>query len=76
MTERKDDMTISVIIGCTRQGRFSEKPAQRILRFSSNFERETLLKLGSSTSATSQCPSSTSPCPSYAWPTALRARRS
>ena len=32
MTERKDNMTISVIIGSTRQGRFSEKPAQWILQ--------------------------------------------
>ncbi len=32
MTKRKDNMTISVIIGSTRQGRFSEKPAQWILQ--------------------------------------------
>jgi len=32
VTERKDKMTISVIIGSTRQGRFSEKPAQWILQ--------------------------------------------
>src|SRR5246127_3019981 len=31
VTKRKDNMTISVIIGSTRQGRFSEKPAQWIL---------------------------------------------
>ena len=31
MTKRKDNMTISVIVGSTRQGRFSEKPAQWIL---------------------------------------------
>jgi NAD(P)H-dependent FMN reductase len=30
--KRKDNMTISVIIGSTRQGRFSEKPAQWILQ--------------------------------------------
>jgi hypothetical protein len=29
VTKRKDNMTISVIIGSTRQGRFSEKPAKR-----------------------------------------------
>ena len=32
VTKRKDNMTISVIIGSTRQGRFSEKPAQWILQ--------------------------------------------
>ena len=32
MTKRKDNVTISVIIGSTRQGRFSEKPAQWILQ--------------------------------------------
>ncbi len=32
MTKRKDNMTISVIIGSTRQGRFSERPAQWILQ--------------------------------------------
>ena len=32
MTKPKDNITISVIIGSTRQGRFSEKPAQWILQ--------------------------------------------
>jgi NAD(P)H-dependent FMN reductase len=32
MTKQKDNMIISVIIGSTRQGRFSEKPAQWILQ--------------------------------------------
>ena len=32
MTKRKDNMIISVIVGSTRQGRFSEKPAQWILQ--------------------------------------------
>ena len=32
MTKRKANMTISVIVGSTRQGRFSEKPAQWILQ--------------------------------------------
>jgi NAD(P)H-dependent FMN reductase len=32
VTNRQDNMTISVIIGSTRQGRFSEKPAQWILQ--------------------------------------------
>src|SRR5438874_6444351 len=32
VTKRMDNMTISVIIGSTRQGRFSEKPAQWILQ--------------------------------------------
>ena len=32
VTKRKDNMTIAVIIGSTRQGRFSEKPAQWILQ--------------------------------------------
>ena len=31
MTKQKDNMIISVIVGSTRQGRFSEKPAQWIL---------------------------------------------
>ena len=29
VTKRKDNMTLSVIIGSTRQGLFSEKPAKR-----------------------------------------------
>ena len=32
MTKQKDNMIISIIIGSTRQGRFSEKPAQWILQ--------------------------------------------
>src|SRR6202051_5047260 len=32
VTKRKDNMTIFVIVGSTRQGRFSEKPAQWILQ--------------------------------------------
>jgi NAD(P)H-dependent FMN reductase len=32
VTKRKDNMTISVIVGSTRQGRFSEKPAQWFLQ--------------------------------------------
>ena len=52
-------MTISVIIGSTRQGRFSEKLAQWILQ---ELGRERRFKRGSSTSAISRCLSSTSPC--------------
>src|SRR4051794_19644501 len=51
----------SVIIGAAHARVGSLK--SRLNGFSSNFEREKLLKLGFSTSATSQCPSSTSPCP-------------
>ena len=52
-------MTISVIIGSTRQGRFSEKPAQWILQ---ELRKREESKRGCSTSATSRCPSLTSPC--------------
>ena len=60
MTKRKDNMTISVIIGSTRQGRFSES---RLNGFFSSCISEKVLKLGSSTSESSRCLSSISPCP-------------
>ena len=50
---------ISVIVGSTRQGRFSEKPAQWILNTSRNAVAS---QRGCSISGTFQCPSSISRC--------------
>ena len=52
-------MTISVIVGSTRQGRFSEKPAQWILQ---QLHKREGIEGRFSISATSRCLSSISPC--------------
>jgi NAD(P)H-dependent FMN reductase len=51
-------MTISVIVGSTRQGRFSEKPAQWILGL---LQKRKGIEGQFSVSETSQCLSSISP---------------